>query len=71
MKKSTTQMTKKELLDIIRSKDELIASLNDRIDELEGMAIASAASPMDADSSRMMALMNQRIKKLEETINDQ
>ena len=64
-------MTKKELLDVIRSKDEVIANLNSRIDDLESMAITSAASPMDADSSRMMTLMNQRIKKLEEKINDQ
>ena len=68
-KKSTTQMTKAELLQVIKQKDQVIADLNNRIDELEGMAIASSAVPMDADSSRMLTLMNQRIKALEERIN--
>lgn len=70
MKKSTTQMTKQELLEVIRNKDTLIAELNDRVDDLESMSIASAAKPIDADSSRMMTLMNQRIKKLEERISE-
>jgi hypothetical protein len=61
-KKSTTQMTKNELV---------IANLNSRIDELEGMAISSQAVPMDADSSRLLTMMNQRIKALEEKLNDQ
>jgi hypothetical protein len=70
-KKSTTQMTKAELLQVIRQKDNVIADLNSRIDELEGMAIASRAIPMDADSSRMLTLMNQRIRALEEKLNTQ
>ena len=71
MKKSTTQMTKAELLQVIRDKDVIIAQLNERIDELEGMAIVSSATPMDADASRMLTMMNQRIKALEEKLNDQ
>lgn len=69
MKKSTTQMTKAELLQVIKDKDIIIADLNARIDELEGMAISSQAVPMDADSSRLLSMMNQRIKALEEKIN--
>lgn len=68
MKKSTTQMTKAELLDVIKQKDIVIAELNDKIDELENMAIASRAVPMDADASRMLTLMNQRIQALEEKL---
>ena len=69
MKKSTTQMTKAELLELLNSKNTIIAELNGRIDELEGMAVSSQAVPMDADSSRLLTLMNQRIKTLEEKLN--
>lgn len=68
-KKSTTQMTKAELLRVIRQKDIVIAQLNTKIDELEGMAISSRAIPMDADSSRLLTLMNQRIRALEQKLN--
>jgi hypothetical protein len=70
MKKSTTQMTKAELLQLLKDKERVIAELNERIDELEGMAIASQAVPMDADSSRMLTIMNQRIKALEEKLDE-
>jgi hypothetical protein len=63
-------MTKAELLQLLKDKDRIIAELNDRIDDLEGMAIASQAVPMDADSSRMLTIMNQRIKALEEKLDE-
>ena len=69
MKKSTTQMTKAELFSVLKEKDDVIASLNARVDELENMAVRSRAIPMDADGSRMLTMMNQRIKALEEQIN--
>jgi hypothetical protein len=69
--KSTTQMTKSELLDVIRQKDIVIAQLNDKIDDLEKLAITSQAIPLDADSSRILTLMNQRIRALEEQLNTQ
>ena len=71
MKKSTTQMTKAELFSVLKEKDDVIASLNSRVDELESMAIKSRAIPMDADGSRMLTMMNQRIKALEEQINEE
>jgi hypothetical protein len=67
--KSTTQMTKGELIALLREKERIIADLNVKIDELEGLAITSQAIPMDADSSRLLTLMNQRIRALEEQIN--
>tara|TARA_R110001592_G_scaffold60543_5_gene184195 strand:- start:1948 stop:2169 length:222 start_codon:yes stop_codon:yes gene_type:complete len=70
MKKSTTQMTKAELFTVLKEKDEVIANLNARVDELENLAIESRAIPMDADGSRLLTLMNQKIKALEETVND-
>ncbi len=67
--KSTTQMTKAELLDVISDKNRIIAELNSKIDDLEGMAVASQTKPLDADVSRLISSLNQRIKALEETIN--
>lgn len=64
-------MTKGELITLLRDKDRIIADLNAKIDELEGLAISSQAIPMDADSSRMLTLMNQRIRALEEKLNEQ
>jgi len=69
--KSTTQMTKAELISLLRDKDKIIADLNSRIDDLEGLAITSQVIPLDADSSRLLTLMNQRIRALEEQINKQ
>lgn len=68
--KSTTQMTKAELIYALRKKDNIIADLNAKIDELEGLAITSQAIPLDADSSRLLTLMNQRIRALEEKLNE-
>jgi len=63
-------MTKSELIETIKNKDIIIAELNDRIDELEAMAISSQAVPMDAEASNMLTLMNQRIQALEEQISE-
>lgn len=67
--KSTTQMTKSELLDLINEKNRIIADLNMKIDELEGMAVASRAVPVDADTSRLISSMNARINALEEKLD--
>ncbi len=63
-------MTKAELIYALRKKDNIIADLNAKIDELEGLAITSQAIPLDADSSRLLTLMNQRIRALEEKLNE-
>jgi hypothetical protein len=67
--KSTTQMTKAELLDVINNKNIIIAELNDKIDELSAMAVASQAKVLDADTSRLLSTMSARIKDLEEKVN--
>ena len=69
MSKSTTQMTKSELLEVINEKNRVIAELNAKIDDLEGMAVVSQAKPLDADTSRLISTMNARIKALEEKLN--
>ena len=66
--KNLNQMTKNELIELVKSKEVVIADLNARIDELEKMAIKSEATPLNADTSRMLSVMSQRIKLLEEQI---
>ena len=66
--KNLNQMTKNELIDLVKEKEVVIADLNARIDELEKMAIKSEATPLNADTSRMLSVMSQRIKSLEEQI---
>jgi hypothetical protein len=70
MNKSTTQMTKNELLDLINEKNRIIGELNSKIDDLEAMAVASTAKPLDADTSRLISTMNARIKALEEKLEE-
>ena len=67
--KSTTQMTKAELLEVINEKNIVIAELNEKIDELAAMAVASQAKVVDADTSRLLSTMSARIKDLEEKVN--
>ncbi len=67
--KSTTQMTKAELIEEIIRQRNIIGELNSKIDELEGMAIQSTSRPVDADTSRLLSSMNARIKELESKIN--
>jgi hypothetical protein len=68
MKKSTTQMTKSQLLELLKEKDRIIADLNMRVDELEISSIASAATPLDASASHLLDALSQRIKSLEEAL---
>jgi CheY-like chemotaxis protein len=70
MKKSLTQMTKTELIEQIKQRDQLIAQLNSRIDELEIMFITSSATPLDASASRLLASLSLRIKSLEEKLKN-
>tara|TARA_B100000212_G_scaffold274776_1_gene214317 strand:+ start:3789 stop:4004 length:216 start_codon:yes stop_codon:yes gene_type:complete len=67
--KSTTQMTKAELIEEIIRQRNVIGELNAKIDELEGMAIQSTSRPVDADTSRLLSSMNARIKELESKID--
>ena len=69
--KSTTQMTKAELIESIGQLKGIIGELNQKIDELEGMSIRSDAIPLDADTSRLLSSMNARIKELELIVNNE
>ena len=66
--KSTTQMTKAELLEVIADRNKVIGELNAKIDELDSMAIQSTSKPLDADTSRLISSLNARIKNLEEKV---
>ena len=69
--KNLNQMTKNELIELVKTKEVIIADLNARIDELEKMAIKSEATPLNADTSRLLATMSQRIKTLEEQVGSE
>ncbi len=69
--KNLNQMTKNELIELVRDKEIIIADLNARIDELEKMAIKSEATPLNADTSRLLSTMSQRIKTLEEQVGNE
>lgn len=69
--KNLNQMTKNDLIDLVKSKEIIIADLNARIDELEKMAIKSEATPLNADTSRLLSTMSQRIKSLEEQVGNE
>jgi hypothetical protein len=62
-------MTKAELREVITQKERIIAELNDKIDELEAMAISSQAVPMTADASRLISTLSNRIRDLEDRLN--
>lgn len=65
MKKSKTQMTKAELMSEIRQRDQIIADLNSRIDDLEHSVIQSSARAMDSDASKMLDILRKKIEQLE------
>jgi hypothetical protein len=71
MSKSITQMTKLELIEVVQEKNRIIANLNTKIDDLEGLAVKSQAEPMDSASSQLLHSLIARIKKLERIINEQ
>ena len=62
-------MTKAELLEVINDKNNIIADLNSKIDDLEAMAVASTAKPLNAETSKLISSLNARIKALEEKVN--
>lgn len=68
--KSTTQMTKKELIRLVRDKNIIIADLNEKIDSLELTSIASEAHPMDGKSSKFLASLLTRIRNLEKQLDN-
>jgi hypothetical protein len=71
MNKSITQMSKKELIEVINDKNDTIEQLEKKIEGLELMAIASSATPLDSDISGMLETLAKQVRELEGKLNDQ
>lgn len=70
-KKSTTQMTKAELLELTRRQADSIASLETRVRELEQqMQIRAQTLVLDQDTSNLVRVLRDRIKTLEEQVGN-
>ena len=66
-KKSTTQMTKAELLILTKQQAEQIATLEAKVQDLEHqLQIRAAAVMLDSDSSHLVSVLKERIRVLEQ-----
>lgn len=66
-KKSTTQMTKAELLTLTKQQAEQIATLEAKVQDLEHqLQIRAAAVMLDSDSSHLVSVLKERIRVLEQ-----
>lgn len=69
-KKSTTQMTKAELLTLTKKQAESISLLTERVQDLEHqLQIRAAAVMLDQDSSNLVSVLKERIRILEQQRN--
>lgn len=68
MKKSKTQMTKAELIDLLKQKEEEIRSLKAELDNINKDRIEVDTIVTDKDTSFIIASLNSRVKKLEEKL---
>lgn len=69
-KKSTTQMTKVELIEKIKEQNEMIDELNASIAELRSKAITTDAFVLDQDDTPMLKYMRDRITELEAIVDE-
>lgn len=67
--KSTTQMTKRELIEVIREKNVIIGVLNEKIDSLELAQISSEVHAMSSESSKFLESLVRRIRNLESQLS--
>jgi len=68
MKKSKTQMTKAELIELLKQKEEEIRSLKADLDNINKDRIEVDTIVTDKDTSFIIASLNSRVKKLEEKL---
>mgnify|MGYP000866722071 CR=1 FL=1 len=69
-KKSKTQMTKAELIVLLKEKENTIKSLETEVESLRNDRIALDTIVTDTDTSILIASMNARIKKLEDRLEN-
>ena len=68
-KKSKTQMTKAELVEDLKRKEELIKDLESEIESMHKDRIALDTIVTNEQTSLLIASLNARIKELEDTIS--
>jgi|TARA_B100002019_G_scaffold291296_1_gene311068 hypothetical protein len=69
-KKSKTQMTKTELIGLLKEHEKTIKSMESEIESLRKDRIALDTIVTDTDTSILIAGLNARIKALEEKVVD-
>tara|TARA_B100000575_G_scaffold294681_1_gene313232 strand:- start:9992 stop:10231 length:240 start_codon:yes stop_codon:yes gene_type:complete len=69
-KKSKTQMTKAELIDLAYTLENKVKELEDQIETMQNDRIALDTIIADQDTSMIISGMNARIKMLEDKILD-
>ena len=67
-KKSKTQMTKSELISLLKQHESTIKALESNLDQLRNDRIALDTIVTDQDTSIFITGLNARIKALEETV---
>lgn len=67
-KKSKTQMTKSELIDLLKAREDRIKSLEFEVEQLRNDRIALDTIVADQDTSILITGLNARIKALEDTV---
>ncbi len=67
-KKSKTQMTKAELIVLLKEKENTIKALETEVESLRNDRIALDTIVTDTDTSILITSMNARIKKLEDKL---
>ena len=67
-KKSKTQMTKSELIDLLKAREDRIKSLEFEAEQLRNDRIALDTIVADQDTSILITGLNARIKALEDTV---
>jgi len=70
MKKSKTQMTKAELIKLLKEKETTISSMQTELDSLRNDRVALDTIVTDQDTSILIASLNKRVKKLEERLKE-
>lgn len=66
-KKSTTQMTKAELLTLTKRQADSIQALESRVQDLEHqLQIRAAAVMLDSETSHLVSVLKERIRSLEQ-----
>jgi oligoribonuclease (3'-5' exoribonuclease) len=69
-KKSKTQMTKSELISLLKEHEVTIKSLETNMSQLRDDRIALDTIVTDSDTSMLITGLNARIKALEEKVKD-